>query len=112
MKVYSDSSYGGQPPACACPRADRSSNSSYLSADRQVGKGVAHDILCQHLLTGLVISGDAVPRINAEPAVVPVQELLDEIISYLAFAFQHVQNPGPENFLKLFHVGFNGIEKK
>jgi hypothetical protein len=38
--------------------------------------------------------------------VVPVHELLDEIINYLALAFQHGQNPGPENLLKLFHVGF------
>jgi len=38
--------------------------------------------------------------------VASVHELADEIISYLALAFQHGQNPGPENFLKLLHVGF------
>ena len=48
-----------------CPRV------LYVS-DLLFGKGVAHDILSQCLLTGLVISGDAVPCINAEPAVVLV----------------------------------------
>jgi len=37
--------------------------------------------------------------------VVPVHELLDEIINYPALVFQHGRNPGPENFLKLL-VGF------
>jgi hypothetical protein len=36
--------------------------------------------------------------------VVPVHELLDEIINYLAIAFQYGQNPGPENLLKLLHL--------
>jgi hypothetical protein len=64
----------------------------------------ALDILSQCLLASLVIPIDAVPCINAEPAVVPVHELMDEIISYPALAFQHGQNPGPENFLKLPHL--------
>ena len=69
-----------------------------------LGKGVAHDILSQRFLASLVIPGDAVPCVHAEPAVVPVHELLDEIISYLALAFQHGENSGPENFFKLLHV--------
>jgi len=36
---------------------------------------------------------------------VPVHELLDKIINYPALAFQHGQNPGPEDLLKLL-VGF------
>jgi hypothetical protein len=34
----------------------------------------------------------------------PVHELLDEIINYLALAFQHGQDPGPEDLLKLLHA--------
>jgi hypothetical protein len=37
--------------------------------------------------------------------VVPVHELLDEIINYPALAFQHGQDTGPEDLLKLL-VGF------
>ena len=48
------------------------------------GKGVAHDMLSQRLLAGLVISGDAISCINTEPAVAPVHEFLDEIIGYLS----------------------------
>jgi hypothetical protein len=36
--------------------------------------------------------------------VAPVHELLDEIIGYLAFAFQHGQDTGPENLLKLLYL--------
>jgi len=36
--------------------------------------------------------------------VAPVHELLDEIINYPALAFQHGQDAGPENFLKLLHL--------
>jgi hypothetical protein len=43
--------------------------SLYVS-DLLFGKGVAHDILRQCLLAGLIIPGDALPCINAEPAVV------------------------------------------
>jgi hypothetical protein len=60
--------------------------------------------LSQCLLTGLVIPIDAVSCINTEPTVAPVHELLDEIIGYLALAFQHGENSGPENFFKLLHV--------
>ena len=60
--------------------------------------------MSQRLLVGFVIPGDAVSCIHAEPAVVPVHELLDEIISYPALAFQHGENPGPENFFKLLHL--------
>ena len=34
----------------------------------------------------------------------PDYELLDKIISYFALAFQHGQDTGPENLLKLLHV--------
>ncbi len=78
----------------------------YVS-DLLFGKGVAHDILSQRFLADLVISGDAVSCVNAEPAVVPVHELLDEIVSYPALAFQHSQNPGPEDLPSCFisHLG-------
>jgi hypothetical protein len=62
--------------------------------------------LSQCFLASLVIPGDAVSCINTESAVAPVHELADEIIGYLALAFQHGQDTGPEDLLKLFHVGF------
>ena len=72
--------------------------------DLLFGKGVTHDIVSQRLLNGLVIPVDAVPCIHAEPAVVPVHELLNKTIGYLALAFQHGQNPGPKDLLKLLHL--------
>jgi hypothetical protein len=54
--------------------------------------------------TGLVIPGDAVSCINTEPAVVPVHELADEIIDYFALAFQHGQDTGAEDLLKLLYL--------
>lgn len=39
-----------------------------------------------------------------EPAMAQVHELLDEIINYPDLAFQHGQDTGPENLLKLLYV--------
>jgi hypothetical protein len=52
-----------------------------------LAEGIAHDMLSQRLLSGLVIPGNAVSCINTEPSVMSVHEILDEIIGYLAFAF-------------------------
>jgi hypothetical protein len=92
------------PPSAAAPTIQHLPRVLYVS-DLLFGKGIAHDMVSQCLLAGLVIPGDAVSCVNAEPAVVPVHELLDEIINYPALAFQHGQNPGPEDLLKLL-VGF------
>ena len=35
---------------------------------------------------------------------VPVHELLNKTIGYPALAFQHGQNPGPKDLLKLLHL--------
>jgi hypothetical protein len=90
-------------PSAAAPTIQHLPRVLYVS-DLLFGKGVAHDILSQCLLTVLVIPGDAVSCINTEPAVALVHELLDEIVSYLALAFQHGQDPGPEDLLKLLYL--------
>jgi len=92
---------GWHMPACACPHADRR-----RIVIRYAQYGEIHAVLTCPAPPWPVLSSLAMrfPCINAEPAVAPVHELLDKIISYLALAFQHGQNPGAENFLKMLHL--------
>jgi hypothetical protein len=68
-------------PSAAAPTIQHLPRVLYVS-DLLFGKGIAHDMVSQCLLAGLVISGDTVPYVNTEPAVAPVHELLDEIVSF------------------------------